>query len=145
MDPSAGNSAGSSEHRPTTRLDRVVWPLWAASGLLAGLAFVAGVVLAVLLPGLRLFPGISPWLLIPCVLSDLCSLYVIMTTIVRGRGPSTVPLISLGYYLLFSLLGLQTVWWRRLLALAGLTLFHGCCYFLIPRLVARRVDKHRAT
>ena len=137
-------SRGSSEHGPITRLDRVIWPVWVVSGLLAGLAFVVGVVLVGLLPGLRLFPSISYWLLAPCVLSDLCSLYVAMTTIMRRRGPSTVPLVSWGQYLLFCLFGLQTVWWGRLVALAALTLFHACCHFLIPALVARMIARRRA-
>jgi hypothetical protein len=131
----------SSRHRPVTRVDRFIWPLWAASGLLTASALVLGLVLAVLLPGLRLFPAVSRWLLIPCIVLDLCSLYILLTGILRGRGPSAIPLIAWFYYVLYTLLGLSMAWWWRLAALAGLTLFHVCCYFLIPEVVRRRTGR----
>lgn len=134
-----------SEHRPVTRLDRVIWPLWAVSGLGAGSAFVVGLVLAVWLPGLKLFPTISWWLLIPCVVLDLCNLYVVLTGIVRGGGPSAIPLIAWAYYVLFSLFGPIVAWRLRLAVLAALTVFHGCCHFPIPWMVARRIEKRRGT
>jgi len=130
----------SPEHKPVTRLDRFVWPLWAVSGLAAGFAFVGGLVVALWLPGLKLFPTVSWWLLMPCLVLDLCNLYIVLTRIARGRGPSAIPLIAWFYYVLFSLLGLRVVWWWRLVALAVLTVFHvGCHPYFIPRRLAMRM------
>ena len=133
----------SSAQEPITRLDRLVRPLWAVSGLLATLAFLLGLLLGVFLPGLGLFPAVSRWLLIPCLVLDLCSLYINVAGIVRYGGPSTVPLISWGYYLVFGLFGMGGGWPWRIVALTGMTLFHVSCYVLIPEIVGRRVEHRR--
>ena len=111
------------------------------AGLLSVFALVTGVVLAVLLPGLRPFPSVCWWLLIPCVAWDLCSLQTAVSRVLRGHGPSTVPLVAWGYYVLFCLFGMDAYWWWRLVVLAGLTLFHACCHDLLPAVVQRHTGR----
>ena len=141
MRASADISDASSAHKPVTQFDRFVWPLWAVSGLLTTLALVLGLLLGVFLPGLRLLPAVSRWLLIPCLALDLCSLYINVARVVRHHGPSTVPLVSWGYYLVFGLFGTGAGWPWRIVTLAGLTFFHVCCYLLIPEIVRRRTGQ----
>ena len=129
-----------------TRLDRVMLTVTGLAGFGALVSLFTGFVLGVTLPGLGVFPRLAWWLLIPCVLLDLCSIRIIAVRRLRGGGPSAIPVISWAYYVLFSLLGLQLDWWWRMAALIGLTLFHACCHWWVPLGIARRLGrKHDAS
>ena len=131
--------APAHAHRPATWADRIIYPLWAVAGGISSVALVPSLVLALPLYRLGLFSAVAWWLLIPYVLWDLCSLYISVAGVCRGGGPSTVPLVSLAYYALFSLFGMQVAWWWRLLSLGALTMFHACCYYVVLRIVAARM------
>ena len=132
----------SNSHKPVTRIDRVVYPVFAVALGSAALAFLPAVVLGVIGYGGMMFPAIAGWLLIPYVLVDLCSLYMGVTRVIRGGGgPSGVGGISLGYYAVFSLAGLEAAWWWRASVFGLLFLFHAFCHYLVPRGVARRISQ----
>lgn len=122
-----------------TRLDRLAWWVCALSGALSAGAVVVGFTLAVLLPGLGVFPVIGKALLLPCVVLDLCSFYVVVARIVRETGPSGFPVLAWVYSALFSLSGVSGAWWWRLLGLARVTAFYGVCQYVLPLYLAMRM------
>ena len=130
---------------PLGRFDRVVLVLWTASMVLTTIGLIPAFLLMPV-ASLGLFARVGYWFLVPCVLSDLISGYVLTSHLLGNRGPSVVPLIALLYYALFTVFHMQAVWWVRLITLVGLTLFHVCCQWWVPLAIVRWAKrKHDAS
>ncbi len=135
----------SQNYWPSTATDRVISTIGGVAGLISVLGLLPSYVLGVVLIRLELFPAIALWLLPAYIVWDLCSLYMIVARLVRGRGPSSVPLLSLCYYAIFSLSGIRGSWWWRTAVFAGLTLFHFSCHMFVPSTVRKRLRREAAS
>ena len=106
---------GAAVHEPEAPFaDYIVGALGGASLVGTALAAFLGLLLGPLRVlahlGPDIFAAIAWWLLIPCVVLDLCSAYAVVAHLVRDSGPTAVPMLSWAYYVLFSLFGLQVDW-----------------------------------
>lgn len=117
---------------------RLIYGLFVLSAYLTLLVLLATVPAVMLYSG-RPFRHIAALLLIPPVLLDLCSAYMTVTYLTRGTQEHGQAGLSWFYYVPYALLGLSVAWWWRLATLAGLTLFHACCQYLLPLSVATRL------
>jgi len=123
-----------ARNAPVTRLDRVVQWVFDVSACVSWLGLLAASVLAVT----GHFRPVG-WLLLPFyVLVDVGSLYMWVSYLKRGRGPSGMGVVSWLYYAMFSMFGTRLSDPGRMGLLVGLTFFHAVCHGMILRKLAKR-------
>jgi hypothetical protein len=128
----------SVREKPVTGLDRLIWPLSTLCVTLTGLGVPGVVIAALFLPAGTVHRG-AGWVFAAAILSDLMSVYLDVTYLLRGRGRHGLWLFSASYYVVFAIFGISGAWWWRLVALAALLASHIACRWYLPRPVARKL------
>jgi hypothetical protein len=121
--------------RPLTWVDRIIYNLYALF-LVGTLLGVPGLILAYFLLPTGTAHLVARWVLVAAVLTDLVSVYLDVTYLLRGGGLHGEAAFALAYYVVFVIFGLSAAWWWRATALAALAGLHIGCQWYLPQPIA---------
>jgi len=119
-------------------VNRVIYNVyaWCVAATLLGIPGVAVASFLVPQPTARL----GAWsIFVAAVLTDLISVYLDVTYLLRVGDLHGQALFAMAYYVVFVASDMSAAWWWQLVALGALTAFHIACQWHLAQPIARRL------